>query len=258
MIYETLSLGSHGDNVMVLQRALIGQGYAGVPLSGVFDAETRGALMEFQAQHVGESGRQLTIDGVAGPATCWAIEHASGALQRSGRARQDTRGLTSKRAELLDLVDGEHAKNVHENPDGSNRSPDIDRYFAGTGMIGLPWCCAFVTWALDRVVGGIPRELSVHRLFERGSSRATTSPKPGDVFIQLFPAGKGHTGFVSGVSADGLSIYTVEGNCGNRVKRGKRPVSGISHFLDILDDGQGDNFPRGTDRFVESILGGTR
>ena len=56
--------------------------------------------------------------------------------------------------------------------------------------------------------------------------------------------GKGHTGFVVGVSKDGKSIYTGEGNCGNRLKIGKRQLNTINHFIDCFQDGQKPDFER--------------
>ena len=55
----------------------------------------------------------------------------------------------------------------------------------------------------------------------------------GDIFVQVFSGGKGHTGFVVDVYKDGKSIYTGEGNCANRLKIGLRKISSISHFIGI-------------------------
>ena len=78
----------------------------------------------------------------------------------------------------------------------------------------------------------------------RRSEMQTSDPKPGDVFIQIKSGGKGHTGFVVGVSPNGKAIYTGEGNCGNRLKIGKRKRESINHFVDCLQDGQEIDFSR--------------
>ncbi len=62
--------------------------------------------------------------------------------------------------------------------------------------------------------------------------------------MQIKSGGRGHTGFVVGVSEDGESIYTGEGNCGNRLKIGLRKISSISHFIDCLEDAQSVDFER--------------
>src|SRR5947209_18104321 len=67
----TLSRGSHGRAVVILQRAL------GVRPTGTYDAATVRAVRSFQARH------GLTVDGVAGPQTLAALGIAS-KLQGAG------------------------------------------------------------------------------------------------------------------------------------------------------------------------------
>jgi hypothetical protein len=78
----------------------------------------------------------------------------------------------------------------------------------------------------------------------RSAGMQTSIPKPGDIFIQIKSGGKGHTGFVAGVSEDGGSIYTVEGNCGNRLKVGFRNKETINFYIDCFGDGQSEDFSR--------------
>ena len=90
----------------------------------------------------------------------------------------------------------------------------------------------------------MPKEL---RRSEPDPDRAemdTADAKPGDVYIQIKSQGKGHTGFVVGVSEDDQSIYTGEGNCGNRLKIGKRDKDSIDHYIDCIQDGQTMDFSR--------------
>jgi hypothetical protein len=168
-------------------------------------------------------------------------------------------GLTETRSKLLQLLDMEHAKPVFENPDGSNKSPDIDRYWGDPSLRGNPWCCAFVSWALRETLGKLPingkHHVGVQVMWVEAKQlgMAVNTPKPGDVFIQIKSKGTGHTGFVVGVSQDGQSVYTCEGNCGNRLKYGLRPTSSIHHFIDCIRDGQGDDFPRGTSVAVDDV-----
>jgi hypothetical protein len=139
---------------------------------------------------------------------------------------------------------------VRESPLGSNRGRDIDRYWGRTGIIGKPWCCAFVSWALNEALGRLPiagqHHLGVARMWIRAKELGmeTSEPKPGDLFVQLLGSGTGHTGFVVNVSRDGQTIYTCEGNCANRLKLGQRSRATISHFIDCIADGQGNEFPR--------------
>lgn len=258
----TLRLGNTGAAVRSLQERLNDQGFP-LAVDGIFGRDTEATVKWFQAAHLGPNGSPLVADGVVGPATQWALDKPSGKVQSEGRDLQPSGGLTIKRVQLLGLIDREHRLGVREIPDGSNSGPEVDKYFAGTGVRAQPWCCAFVTWALSRIQP-VFRTLSVHKLWaeakvdtpERG--RRVRKPVPGDVFVQLFEGGKGHTGFVIGVSLDDEWIYTAEGNAGNRLKYGKRHVSTVDGFIDFFQDGQGFDFQRGSDRTVEALDGRTR
>jgi hypothetical protein len=220
------------------------------PPHGIFEDITYENVVVFQMQHVDKDGIPLEPDGVVGDKTWWALKNPSGEAQRNHFRPVIPDGLTARRHQLLSLIYEEHAKPVFEIPDGSNRSPDIDGYWGRTGAIGAPWCCAFVSWALHEVLGSYPVE-GAHHIGVQNMWRAacrvdldTPEPKPGDVFIQIKSGGKGHTGFVVGVSKDGQSIYTGEGNCGNRLKIGHRQKSLINHYIDCFQDGQTMDFGR--------------
>jgi len=239
-------------DVIRLQRLLRANGYLAdqAPVQGLFDQITYQQVVLFQVQHVDRHGQPLEPDGVVGKETWWALDHPSGEDQRNHIAAIIPDGLTERRRQLLDLVLEEHAKPVAEDPDGSNRSPDIDQYWGDTGVIGYPWCCAFVSWTLHQVLGSYPiggrHHLGVQVMWRAASQlgMAVAEPRPGDIFIQIKSGGQGHTGFVMGVSPDGEHLYTGEGNCGNRLKIGKRRRTTIDHYIDALDDGQDGDFTR--------------
>ena len=84
------------------------------------------------------------------------------------------------------------------------------------------------------------------------------TPTPGDAFVILYkdPAlgwCTGHIGFVLQVSRNGKSINTVEGNCGNRVKIGKRSLSdpNIRGCINFFDDHP--EFTRGSLRGAKNL-----
>ena len=257
--HPTLRQGAKGDWVVELQQRLRKLGYADVPDNGIFDEQTLSAVEVFQLQHVDSRGVALKSDGIVGSKTWWALLNPSGDAQTNQLPAAPVGGLTANRQQLLKLLDAEHAKPVFETPDGSNSSPDIDRYFGKTGIKKKPWCCAFVSWALHEVLGEFPvggkHHLGVQVMWAeaRNLGLETTSPKPGDVFIQIKSKGMGHTGFVVGVSADDQVIYTCEGNCGNRLKYGQRSRDTIHHFIDALRDGQGSDFKRGGNLSFEDL-----
>ncbi len=239
-------------DVLHLQRLLLSNGYVdgGLSVTGFFDEVTARNVTIFQLQHLDERGEQLEATGVVDAKTWWALEHPSGEAQHSALTVQTSEGLTEGRRRLVEMLVEEHAKPVFESPDGSNRSEDIDRYWGETGLTGLPWCCAFVSWALRENFGESPiggnHHLSVQAMW-RESRRLgfeVPDPKPGDLFVQIRAGGKGHTGFVVGVSYEDDLIYTCEGNCGNRLKLGRRRREQVDHFIDYLQDGQSLNFDR--------------
>jgi hypothetical protein len=239
------------SDVVRLQGLLAANGYfkQSVPARGLFDQVTFQAVELFQTQHVNEAGLALDIDGVVGSDTWWALENASGDKQRNHFEPVIPKGVSDPRIRLLELVLAEHRKPVLENPDGSNRSPEIDSYWGDTGLKGYAWCCAFVSWALSESLGHYPIEK--HHVGVQNMSRAAKRlmldskvPKPGDIFMQIFSGGKGHTGFVLGVSPDEKFIYTVEGNCSNRIKVGKRKQSTIAHYIDVFRDSDTLNFEK--------------
>lgn len=240
-------------DVVTLQRLLSSNGYFvdRIPSDGLFDDITHENVELFQLQHLGPDGEPLLVDGIVGKSTWWALENPSGAAQRNHLTIATPSGLTQQRQHIIDVVHEEHSKPVFEVPDGSNRSTDIDRYWGKTGVIGQPWCCAFVSWVLNDVLGEYPingkHHLGVQKMWREARQLGfeVHDPKPGDIFVQIKSGGKGHTGFVIGVSPDNQLIYTAEGNCGNRLKIGKRNINTIQHFIDCIQDQQPLDFERG-------------
>ncbi|MBW1759019.1 MAG: CHAP domain-containing protein [Deltaproteobacteria bacterium] len=249
---KTLRRLKADPDVVGLQHLLSSHGYFKdrTPPNGIFEDVTHENVVLFQLQHIDEQGIPLEPDGIVGKKTWWALENPSGDAQRNHFQPIIPDGLTTKRRQLLEMIYEEHAKPVFEVPDGSNRSLDIDGYWGQTGVIGQPWCCAFVSWALNDVLGIYPIEgkhhLGVQKMWRtaRRAEMDTSDPKPGDVFIQIKSGGKGHTGFVVGVSTNAKSIYTGEANCGNRLKIGQRKRSSINHFIDCIKDEQTMEFSR--------------
>ena len=248
---HVLELGSTDPEVVWVKQQLAAQGYPITLTNSVFDAATVAQVKVFQCQHIGEDGHQLVIDGkieINGAATWWALGHPSGHWQKNGLPEVAPRGLTPMRQLLIASLLAEHAKGICEVPDGSNDSPRIREYLAPRGLKRLPWCCAFVSFFLrqcSRLIGGIYRVGVQDELHAAQDIHITTAePKPGDIFVMLHDDGKGHTGFVIGVSMDGQRIFTCEGNAGNRVKLGKRAIGTLPYFIDALQDGQDMNFER--------------
>lgn len=133
-----------------------------------------------------------------------------------------------------------------EEPKGSNWGKDVQKYLGSVGItFPAAWCMAFVYWCTEQAA----KELKVKNpLVKTGgvmmqwnkipASMKVKDPKPGDIFIMDFGAGKGHTGFVSAVK--GSRIETVEGNSNDEGSRegfevcrkpGGRPMASIKGYI---------------------------
>lgn len=229
-----MKYGDSGVDVGHAQQALVECGYliAQDELQAQrFGVSTATALRSFQAAHIGPDGHALAEDGLIGPATSWALERPNGAgagfIANGWRCQpmSDARGQVAPVLQwALDQI-GEH-----EVPDGSNRSPNIDRW---TGMVGKPadvpgppWCAYFVSAAFRQVEGGSPfgTIASALKLREWALARgrvltdaAAVAPQAGDCFVILRGDGHGHVGII-GARLDATRVATVEGNAGNAVR----------------------------------------
>ena len=214
-------------------------------VSGFPSAELWSSVELFQLQHVDRRGVPLEADGVVGPDTWWALENPSGVSQRNGYtlALPPRAKLTPVRVKLQDILVAEYRKDVKEIPDGSNRAAGtIDTYWGTTGIIGQPWCCALVSEMLRRALGRYPlgeHFVSVQEMYQRALELGLVvkHPRPFDIFIQLKSGGKGHTGFGSAFSVNGV-VATLEGNAGNRYKHGRRYLDTITAWIDPFRDAQ--------------------
>jgi hypothetical protein len=100
-----------------------------------------------------------------------------------------------------------------EGPSNANKFTD---FISGGSIKGQFWCADFIVWTLVKSDVEIVRSSWTPYLeaWFRSKGRLHTTPRPGDVFFVYFPTLRrvAHTGFVTGVSADGRTVYTVEGN----------------------------------------------
>ena len=267
-----LQIGSVGPEVVKVKAQLARQGFW--PASNTSPNYTQSlaaAVTYFQQTHLNEHGAPCGVDGKVGPETQWALAHPTGKAQRNfipSDGNAIPAGLTEGRNELLTIALDQHG--IKEVPNGSNRSSSpkggIDKYLPSwgkkEGQNGPPWCCFFVSWVQKQAFGTYPlgrQEGSCANAWElakggmRYPNNGNRTPVPGDAFVMLYKeggafTGKGHIGFVLRVSADGGEINTVEGNCGNRVKLGRRPLAGsdIVGFIDPWKDGGNlQDFERG-------------
>lgn len=161
MAAKVLKLGSAGDDVRRLQRALARNGYP-VPVNGVYGEETEGAVELFQASHLDRDGHPLGVDGevsVGWRWTWWALMSAGRGQVQAGPpatakaawASLHGTGLAGRRLDVLRVACTEVG--VEEEPDGSNTGPRVKDYLDGWTP-PPPWCALFVSWCLRRAAGG--------------------------------------------------------------------------------------------------------
>lgn len=143
---------------------------------------------------------------------------------------------------------------VLEQPPGSNRGPEIDKYLESVGLTtGIGWSVAFVYWCFEQAsvaggssnplprnasVGGMLSQLDSKRVKQITSKAALQNPeliKPGMIFVMDFGGGIGHVGIVE--SRNGDSITTIEGNSNDSGGRDGRGVFRISRKIATVNRG---------------------
>lgn len=244
---RTLRMGDRGDDVRALQTILQEQGFYPYSVGDNFQKRTRQAVIYFQETHLGPEKEFLVADGIVGDNTWWALENPSGEAQRSYIPGRIPDNLTPLRNRQLEIALAQHRLGVQEVPDGANWSEAIGVYGVPLNEKngkGQPWCCYFWSWCNKQCFGNY----SLKNLRARGHCKSTWeaalrqgmafpkeayNPLPGDAFVMLYRengrfTGFGHIGFVLRVAFQNgraVTINTVEGNAGNRVKVGKRHLS---------------------------------
>lgn len=161
-------------------------------------------VREFQTQHHDHLGKPLSVDGLVGPRTQWALDFRSVSIIRQGIVRRAQRHL-----------------GLTEDPPASNRDPDglITDWLDDCNAIpGQPWCAAFASFCIGTVRIAGAQKLGLH-------FPDTRDPYPGDIVWYPVDSWKGHCGIVTGRSGD--EVMTIEGNLDNAVRCARRKMAGI-------------------------------
>ena len=222
---RVVNVGDADAAVLAVQRRLNRVGCGPIDEDGVFGPQTVAAVKLFQARFPDVDGQPLKVDGVVGAIT-WA------ALFGGASAGGATRTSAPLPAEALKVAISQIG--VMEEPPGSNRGPEVDRYLKAAGLDptkgSFPWCAAFVFWCFNEAAKTLERKNPVigtagvldhwNRAGTAGVERITAAKahmhealvEPGHIFIidTGDPGGAGHTGLVEQVVAG--KLVTVEGN----------------------------------------------
>lgn len=188
-----LKRGSTGEAVKAVQERL------GVQATSFFGPVTEEAVTAFQRS------RGLEVDGEVGKNT-WKALFATQAVFDLGTAA---------------LAEAKTRVGVREQPLGSNKGPEVNKYLASVGLPpGNFWCAAFVFYCAAEAArkAGKPNPLpktgscsAIYR-WARANGRLVSRPEPGDIFLCIGGStGYYHTGFVAGPIND-ERFPTVEGN----------------------------------------------
>lgn len=234
-----LQLGDSGPLVGGVQQLLVESGYSpGLEDIGkqTFGFGTRDAVKAFQASHSGADGHALTVDGIIGASTAWSLQHPGGGGH--GYTAPGWRCYPSEAPEpVRTVLQWSVGKiGVHEDPDGSNRGPEIDEW---TGMTGQPadvrgpaWCAFWVSAAYAQAEGGSPFGVlaSAYKIKEWGIAHGKIVSSillPGDIFVILRGDLHGHVGIV-GTVLDVSSVATIEANSSNGIRGLVRQVASFN------------------------------
>ena len=124
--------------------------------------------------------------------------------------------MASKSGDLIDIA----SKEIGYRESGNN----MTKYGAYTGSNGMAWCHSFVSWCAKQAgigTGIVPKTASTStgmKWFKdkkRFGYKGKYTPKRNDLIY--FKTGASHVGIVEKVS--GNTVYTIEGNSSNMVKR---------------------------------------
>ncbi len=215
------------DIVRAVQRRLNESGVGPIKEDGDFGKNTEGAVRLFQARFADTDGQPLKVDGQIGAIT-WAVLFGTMTVPDAPPAATTNPFITSMLQIASSLV------GVLENPPGSNRGPEVDKFVKSVGLNPagrFPWCAAFIYYCFDQaakqlgIANPVVRTAGVLDHWNRAaaqkvpritSARAQGDPtlvKPGHLFIMDYGGGSGHTGIVERVI--GGKLVTIEGNTNN-------------------------------------------
>lgn len=240
-------LSKKGDRgVGALQQILLEGGFSidTVELSsGVFGNTTEAAVKSFQATSCDSRGEKLTEDGIVGPKTLWALTNpnkcSTGKFISPGwycvpsECRPEVR-------QILTAAIGQIG--THEEPEGSNGGPMIDKF----GARGQPWCAYFVSWCYRQRSESSPlgTQGSTYKIYQWGLATKrilghATIPLPGDIFLIMRDNFRGHAGLIgSSRMEDGQVVCsTIEGNSSNAVRgllRSRKSFSAVVRPIPLV------------------------
>jgi len=224
----------HPDASLVrrIQERLNELGCGPIEVNGIFDKDaTKRAVMLLQSRFADTTGAPLKVDGEIGSLT-WGAMFGASTVPASSVAPS---ALTSAAITFAVSQIG-----VMEDPLGSNRGPEVDRYLRAVGLDpeggSFAWCVAFTHFCYQaaaqqlgvanphiRTAGVLAHwnaagtKAGVLRVTKSSATADPGRVRPGALFIIDLGAGLGHSGMVI-ETGDGR-LVTVEGNTNDNGSR---------------------------------------
>lgn len=202
--------------VSAVRAQLTQRGITDVAATGPFDSVLESAVKLFQSLFRDQHNRPLEIDGIIGPISWEVLFNEPGHVFADAPDVLLREALTVARSQIGKM----------EQPVGSNRGPDVEKYLASVGLGGgLFWCAAFVHWCFQTAAGNLNvrnplvktggvldhwARTRAKKILAANAQNDPTLVRPGHIFIISHGGGRGHTGIVARV--EGGHLVTVEGN----------------------------------------------
>ena len=143
------------ETVKAVQQRLNESGCRPIKEDGDFGPKAERAVKLFQIRFPDSDGNPLKPDGEIGPLT-WARLFGAPTVPINNVATSD---LLDKVLEVARSQIG-----VGEQPPGSNRGPEVDKYITCCGLNPsgqFAWCAAFVYWCFDQAAQQLNRRSPV-------------------------------------------------------------------------------------------------
>lgn len=142
---------------------------------------------------------------------------------------------------------------VTEQPKGSNKGKEVERYLASVGLKGgYAWCQAFVFWCFEQAGKSLDapnpvvrsagvldcwnRTANGKKLLKVDLEQRPELIYPGSQFIMKFGNGTGHTGIIERM--EGFIAHTIEGNTNDEGSREGyevcRKIRHVKEFVGVI------------------------
>lgn len=216
--YADYMMGSHGNDVRILQRRLALYGL-NVKANGTYDKATYKAVVKFQKK------RHLTADGIIGPATYKALtgysmktaskagSDAPAAVKKSSSAQIQSTGINDFLVQWhSSVITNSTVKAITEE---AQKYIGVPYQFGGTTPKGFD-CSGFIQYVFNRKGIVLPR--SADEQYTSGRKISVNALEPGDlVFFKTYDQGISHSGlylgdgyFISATSSKGVAVATMK------------------------------------------------